>query len=162
MNLCLPEWTFNIYIIKLWVNSEKWKQKSKLSRHDPLFHVHTVDLHIVLLLKQISNIKNLKISHQIRGFNLLWGRGVMNTIGSVINSVTKSCPTLYNPMDCRTPGFSVHHQLLEPTQTQVHRVSDAILPSHLLSSPSQNNINSSNLRSLDILSFPWIIFNFPY
>ena len=42
----------------------------------------------------------------------------------------------YNPMDCSTPGFPVHHQLLEPTQTHVHHVSDAIQPSHLLSSPS--------------------------
>ena len=38
----------------------------------------------------------------------------------------------FDPMDCSTPGFSVHHQLLEPTQTHVHRVSDAIQPSHPL------------------------------
>ena len=47
----------------------------------------------------------------------------------------QSCPTLHNPMDCSTPGFPVHHQLPEPTQTHVHRVSDAIQPSHPLSSP---------------------------
>ena len=52
------------------------------------------------------------------------------------NSVTQSCPTLCNPMDCSTPGFPVHQQLLEPTQTHVHCVSDAIQPSHPLSSPS--------------------------
>ena len=39
--------------------------------------------------------------------------------------------TLCNPMDCSTPGFPVHHQFLEPTQTHVHRVSDAIQRSHL-------------------------------
>ena len=52
------------------------------------------------------------------------------------SSVTESCPTLCNPMDYSTPGFSVHHQPSEPAQTHVHRVGDAIQPSHPLSSPS--------------------------
>jgi len=52
------------------------------------------------------------------------------------SSVAQSCPTLCDPMDCSTPGFPVYHQLPEPTQTLVHRVSDAIQPSHPLSSPS--------------------------
>ena len=52
-----------------------------------------------------------------------------------VSSVAQSCPTLCDPMDCSMPGFSVHHQLLELAQTHVHRVSDAIQPSHLLSSP---------------------------
>ena len=52
------------------------------------------------------------------------------------SSVTKSCPTLCNPMDCSAPGFPVHHQHPEVTQTHVHQVSDAIQPSHPLSSPS--------------------------
>ena len=51
------------------------------------------------------------------------------------SSVTQSCPTLCDPMDCSTPGFPVHHQLPEFTQTHVHWVGDAIQPSHLLSSP---------------------------
>ena len=51
-------------------------------------------------------------------------------------SVTQSCPTLSNPMDCSMPGFPVCHQLPELAQTHVHQVSDAIQPSHLLSSPS--------------------------
>ena len=46
------------------------------------------------------------------------------------------CLTPCNPMDCSTPGFLVHHQLLQPTQTQVHCVGDAIQPSHPLLSPS--------------------------
>ena len=46
--------------------------------------------------------------------------------------VVQSCPTLCNPMDCSTPGFTVHHLLPEFTQTHVHRVSDAIQPSHPL------------------------------
>ena len=53
-----------------------------------------------------------------------------------IRSVTQSCPTLRNPMNHSTPGLPVHHQLPEFTQTHIHRVSDAIQPSHPLSSPS--------------------------
>ena len=41
------------------------------------------------------------------------------------SSVPQSCPTLYDPMDCSTPGFAVHHQLPEFAQTRVHRVGDA-------------------------------------
>ena len=51
------------------------------------------------------------------------------------SSVVKSCSTLCNPMDCSTPGFPVHHQLLELVQTHVHPVSDAIQPCHPLLSP---------------------------
>ena len=52
------------------------------------------------------------------------------------SSVTQSCLTLCEPMNCSMPGFPVHHQLLELAQTQVHRVGDAIPPSFPLSSPS--------------------------
>ena len=52
------------------------------------------------------------------------------------SSVTQSCPTLCDPTDCNTPGFPVLHKLPELAQTHVHRVSDAIQPSHPLSSPS--------------------------
>ena len=52
------------------------------------------------------------------------------------SSVVQLCRTLCDPMNCSTPGLPVHHQLPEFTQTHVHRVSDAIQPSHPLSSPS--------------------------
>ena len=51
---------------------------------------------------------------------------------SEFSSDAQSCPTLCNPMDCSTPGFPVHHQLPELAQTHVHRVGDAIQPSHPL------------------------------
>ena len=54
----------------------------------------------------------------------------------VLSSVPQSSLTLCDSMDYSTPGFPVHHQLLELTQTHVHWVSDAIQPSHPLSSPS--------------------------
>ena len=52
-----------------------------------------------------------------------------------VSSGAQSCRTLCDPMDCSTPGFPVHHQLPEFTQTHVHRIGDAIQPSHPLSSP---------------------------
>ena len=52
------------------------------------------------------------------------------------SSVAQSCLTLCDPMNHSTPGLPVHHQLVEFTQTHVHRVGDAIQPSHPLSSPS--------------------------
>ena len=52
------------------------------------------------------------------------------------SSVAQSCPTLCDPMDCSRPGLPVHHQLPEFAQTHIHWVSDAIQPSHPLSSPS--------------------------
>ena len=60
-----------------------------------------------------------------------------------VNSVTQSCLTPCDPMNCSTPGLTVHHQLLESTQTHVHQVGDAIQPSHPLSSPSPPALNSS-------------------
>ena len=52
------------------------------------------------------------------------------------SSVAQSCPTLCDPMNRSTPGLPVHHQHPEFTQTHIHQVSDAIQPSHPLSSPS--------------------------
>ena len=69
-----------------------------------------------------------------------------------LSSVTQSCLTLCNPVDFSTPGFHVHHHLLEHTQTHVHRVSDAIQPSPPLSPPSPPTFNLSQLQGL----FKWI------
>ena len=63
------------------------------------------------------------------------------------SSVTQSCLTLCNPMNCSTPGLPVHHQLPEFTQTHVHRVTDATQPSHPLSSPSPPAPNPSQHQS---------------
>ena len=65
-----------------------------------------------------------------------------------IRSVAQSCPTLCNPMNHSTPGLPVYHQLLEFTQTHVHRVSDAIQPSHPLLSPSPPAFNLSQHQGL--------------
>ena len=69
-----------------------------------------------------------------------------------IRSVTQLCPTLCDPMNHSTPGLPVHHQLPEFTETHVHRVSDAIQPSHPLSSLSPLAPNPSQHQSL----FQWV------
>ena len=68
------------------------------------------------------------------------------------SSVAQSCLTLCDPMDCSMPGFPLHHQLTQRTQTHVHHVSDAIQPSHPLSSPSPPAFYLSQHQSL----FEWV------
>ena len=68
------------------------------------------------------------------------------------SSIVQSCLTLCNPKHCNTPGFPVLHQLPELAQTHVHRVSDAIQPSHPLSSPSPPTFNLSQHQGL----FKWV------
>ena len=65
----------------------------------------------------------------------LWSCVCTDADSVQISSVSQPCPTFCNPMGCSMPGFPVHHQLPEFTQTQVHRFGDAIQPPHRLSSP---------------------------
>ena len=71
---------------------------------------------------------------------------------SQFSSVAQSCPTLCDPMNRSTPGLPVRHHLTEFTQTHVHRVRDAIQPSHPQSSPSPPAPNPSQDQSL----FQWV------
>ena len=80
------------------------------------------------------------------------GRLLISLWQKSVSSVTHSCPTFCDPMNRSMPGLPVHHQLPEFTQTQVHRVSDAIQPSHPLSSPSLPASNPSQHQSL----FQWV------
>ena len=68
------------------------------------------------------------------------------------SSVAQSCLTLCDPLGCSTPGFPVHHQLLELAQIHVHWVGDAIQPSHFLSSPPPPTFNLSQHQGL----FQWV------
>ena len=72
------------------------------------------------------------------------------------SSVTQSRLTLSDPTDCSTPGLPVRHQLPEFTQTHAHSVSDAIQPSHPLSSPSSPAFNLSQYQGL----FKWVSFSY--
>ena len=71
---------------------------------------------------------------------------------SVLSSVIQLCPTLWDPMDCSTTGFPVHHQLLELAQTHVHWVGDAIQPSHPLSALYPPAFNLAQHQGL----FQWV------
>ena len=73
---------------------------------------------------------------------------------SQFSSVAQSCPTLCDPRDCSTAGFLVHHQFAELAQTHVHRVGNAIQPSHPLSSPSPPAFNLPQHQGL----FKWVNF----
>ena len=68
------------------------------------------------------------------------------------SSAAQLCLTLCDPMHCSTPGFPVHHQLPELAQTHVHRIGDAIQPSHPLSSPPPPAFNLSQHQGL----FQWV------
>ena len=74
------------------------------------------------------------------------------TLFNAFSSVAQSRPTLCNPMNRSAPGFPVHHQLPEFTQSHVHWIGDLIQPSHPLSSPSSPAPNPSQHQSL----FQWV------
>ena len=73
-------------------------------------------------------------------------------MGHSVQFIAQSCPTLCHPMNHSTPGLPVHRQLLEFTQTHVHRVSDAIQSFHPLSSPSPPAPSPSQHQDL----FQWV------
>ena len=77
-----------------------------------------------------------------------FSHGIASFQFSSVQFRAQSCPTLCNPMNPSTPGLPVHHHLPEFTQTHTHRVSDAIQPSHPLSSPSPPAPNLSQHQSL--------------
>ena len=91
----------------------------------------STSLHFVHMKYKYEVIINIPIHFYITSFQF--------------SSVTQSCPTLFDPMNHNTPGLPVHHQLPESTQTHVHRVGDAIQPSHPLSSPSPPALNLLHL-----------------
>ena len=79
--------------------------------------------------------------HQLKYFIILWSVG----------SVVQLCPTLCDSMDCNTPGFLVHYQLLELAQTHVHQVGDAIQTSRPVLSPSPPAFNLSQHQALFLM-----------
>ena len=92
------------------------------------------------------------IIHSILFYSIIkcpgWRVNYITKLSIQLSSVAQLCLTLCKPMDCSTPGFPVHHQLLELTQIHVHGVSDAIQSSHPLSSPSTLAFNLSQHRGL--------------
>ena len=75
-----------------------------------------------------------------------------------VQFISQSCPTFRSPIDCSTPGFPVHHQFPELAQPHVHRVGDAIQPSHPLSSPSPPTFKLCHIRvfsNVSVLCIRW-------
>ena len=103
-----------------------------------------------------------QISHIAGGFFTLWAtrealiiyilQQLFHFIVVRFSSVTQSCSTLCDPMNCSTPGLPLLHHLPEFTQTHVHQVRDAIQPSHPRLSPSPPAPNPSQHQSL----FQWV------
>ena len=96
---------------------------------------------IFFLLSSWSMRKRNYIPYSLRELGNMYIPFLFGSVESIFSSVrfssvTQSCPTLCNPMNCSTTGLPVHHQLPEFTQTHVHQVSDTIQPSPPLSSPS--------------------------
>ena len=90
----------------------------------------------------------LKISRENCNFRSEFEIIVIYLISHQFSSVPHLCPIVCDPMNRSMPGIPVHHQLLEFTQTHVHRVGDAIQPSHHLSSPSPPAPNPSQHQGL--------------
>ena len=102
-------------------------------------------------IKNVLNHGNLHIVSLWRSKTEIW-EGIKDRktkAASVqFSSVAQSCPTLCDPMNHSTPGLPVHHHLPDFTQTHVHRVGDAIQPSHPLTSPSPPTFNLSQHQGL--------------
>src|SRR5574337_368129 len=119
-----------------------------------MFNVHTFMYIHIYLEREIFNSrcnKSLSVySFYSCKFSISLNPFLMKSFKKSIqfSSVAQSCPTLCDPMNRSTPGLPVHHQLPELTQTHVHRVSDAIQPSHPLSSLSPPAFSLSRLQGL--------------
>ena len=111
--------------------------------------------YICLFLFNLSSLWNLSQNHHsiVRELvHIIEANSDSAYVSVQFSSVAQSCPTLCNPMSRSTTGLPVHHQLPESTQTHVHRVGDAIQPSHPLSSPSPPAFNLSQHQGL----FQWV------
>ena len=117
----------------------------------------SINLHFTISNNTTENIAWVKDTHYFlccfsKNFLFKFISNSQKNYNNQIRSVAQLCPTLCDPMNRSTPGLPVHHQHPEFTQTHVHRVSDAIQPSHPLLSPSPPAPNPSQRQSL----FQWV------
>ena len=115
-----------------------------------IYHFHFFSMRVVLIPVSctMSQTSVHSSSDTLHFFSV--GKVLISSVQ--FSSITQLCPTLSDPMNRSTPGLPVHHQLPEFTKTHVHRVSDAIQPSHPLSSPSSSAPNPSQHQIL----FQWV------
>ena len=111
-------------------------------------------LHFVLQ-GQTCLLLQLSLDFLLMHSSRLWWKWHLFLVLVLEGLVHFSCSVMSDPLwpvDCSTPGFPVHHQLPEPTQTHVHQVQDAVQPAHPLSSSSPPAINRSQHQGL----FQWV------
>ena len=113
-----------------------WSNPTPIVEHTPQLRV-TMNFQPAERVPQTQQSKQKRNTQQVKEHDSVQ-----------FSSVAQSCPTLCDPMNLSMPGLPVHHQLPEFTQTHVHQVSDAIQPSHPLSSPSPPAPNPSQHQSL--------------
>ena len=111
------------------------KQDSLLNLLEQIYCIHWFACRVLDTMTDLTGFRDFLILYIIQ-----------------FSSVAQSCPTLCNPMNRSTPGLPVHHHLPEFTQTHVHRVRDAIQPSHPRSSLSPTAPNPSQHQSI----FQWV------
>ena len=114
--------------------------------------IWSVNLLLFIVDQKILHINFWKVSLKWYTYTFILYIHLFYMICMSVSSVAQLCLTLCDPMNCSTPDLPVHHQLLEFTQTHVHWVSDAIQPSHPLSSPSPPALNPSQDQGL----FQWV------
>ena len=142
-----------VFITALFIIARTWKQPRCPSADEwirKLWYIYTMEYHSAIKKNTFESVlmRWMKLEPIIQS-EVRQKEKHQYSISSVqFISVAQSFPTLCNPVNHSTPGRPVHHQLPEFTQTQVHRVSDAIQPSHPLSSPSPPAPNPSQHQSL--------------
>ena len=113
-----------------------------LKAHSLLFQWEKLYYSIISKLQQFSKMTvDYKWQTTMKGCNMFWNISFWSTKECLVQ-FSCSVVSLCDPMNRSTPGLPVHHQLPEFTQTHIHRVGDAIQPSHPLSSPSPPNPQS--------------------
>ena len=114
--------------------------------------ISALDL-VIIKNNLLMNLSGRKLTNHLVTLAKTRTLDLVSAMSSVqFSSVTQSCPTLCDPMNRSTPGLPVHHQLPEFTQTHVHRVGNAIQPSHPWSSPSPPAPSPSQHQGL----FQWV------
>ena len=159
---CLPTWYESRFSV--WQSFKSWMGLTFLLREMDQdlrpgsvmsTQIDVINLHNILNAPCSvieSPAKDCKVGNSVIATCLTEVRP-QNTLSHVqFSSVTQSCLTLCDPRNHSMPGLPVHHHLPELTQTYVHQVSDAIQPSHPLSSPSPPAPNSSQHQGL----FQWV------
>ena len=132
----------------LGISELKWTRMGKFNSDDHYTYYCGLEF---LRRNGVALIVNKRVQNAVLSCNLKNDRIISVRFQSKFISV-QSCLTICNPMDCSTPGFPVHPQLLKLAQTHVHPVGDAIQPSHPLLSLSPPAFDLSQDQGL----FQWI------